>query len=76
MKESSDAIPFHRVTVSAEARRAVDDVLSSGWLTAGPQTRAFETEFAARVQASSTPGARRRPAGNGGARHWGAVVSS
>ncbi len=50
--EPTPPIPFHRVDVSPAARAAVDAVLRSGWLTAGPVTRAFESEFGDRVGAS------------------------
>lgn len=48
--------PGHRValaenTVGAAEIAAVTEVLSSGWLSAGPVTRAFETEFAAALGA-------------------------
>jgi len=44
----SDApgIPFARTVITAEARRAVAQVLESGWVTTGPQVAEFEREFA------------------------------
>jgi dTDP-4-amino-4,6-dideoxygalactose transaminase len=39
------SIPFTRVTICPEARAAVDRVLSSGWVTTGPEVAAFESEF-------------------------------
>jgi dTDP-4-amino-4,6-dideoxygalactose transaminase len=44
----SDAggIPFARTLITPEARRAVAQVLESGWVTTGPQVAEFEQEFA------------------------------
>lgn len=39
-------IPFSKVTVGEEEMEAVNRVLRSGWLAAGPETEAFEKEFA------------------------------
>jgi len=39
-------IPFHRPLIGTEEEEAVLRVLRSGWLTTGPETRAFEDEFA------------------------------
>lgn len=39
-------IPFNRPTLGKEESEAVLRVLSSGWLAAGPETEAFEKEFA------------------------------
>jgi perosamine synthetase len=39
-------VPFARTTVSREAHEAATRVLSSGWLTTGAETAAFEREFA------------------------------
>lgn len=39
-------IPFSKVTVGPEESEAVQRVLASGWLAAGPETEAFEREFA------------------------------
>ena len=44
-------IPFHRPLIGEEERRAVEQVLSSGWLTTGPVTLGFERDFAAFVGA-------------------------
>ena len=44
---SDDRIPFHRPSVGAAERAAVDEVLASGWLTTGSRAAAFETAFAA-----------------------------
>ena len=40
-------IPFARTVITPEARRAVAQVLGSGWVTTGPQVAEFEREFAA-----------------------------
>lgn len=40
------AIPFTQTDIGWEARRAVDEVLASGWVTMGPQVRHFEDELA------------------------------
>jgi dTDP-4-amino-4,6-dideoxygalactose transaminase len=43
---SADRIPFARTPMSEEAQAAVTRVLSSGWVTTGPEVAAFEQEFA------------------------------
>ncbi len=45
----ADFLPFHRPSIGAEERAAVDAVLASGWLTTGPRVREFEERFAAFV---------------------------
>lgn len=40
------SVPYARCHVVAEAHEAIESVLASGWLTTGPQTLAFEDEFA------------------------------
>lgn len=42
---SGERIPFARSSVCGEAVDAVTKVLTSGWLTTGPQVAAFEEEF-------------------------------
>lgn len=44
-------LPFHRPSIDQEEIDAVVDTLRSGWLTMGPKTRAFETAFAAAIEA-------------------------
>ncbi len=44
-------IPFAVTEISAEARAAAARVLSSGWVTTGPEVAEFEREFAAWVGA-------------------------
>jgi dTDP-4-amino-4,6-dideoxygalactose transaminase len=44
-------LPFYRPSIDQEEIDAVVDTLRSGWLTMGPKTRAFETAFAAAVDA-------------------------
>ncbi len=39
-------IPFYKPTITEEDKKAVLEVLESGWLTSGPNTEAFEVEFA------------------------------
>jgi perosamine synthetase len=39
-------IPFHRASVGEEEVQAVSEVIRSGWLTMGPKTIEFESEFA------------------------------
>ena len=48
---TEEFIPFHRPLIGEEEHRAVERVLSSGWLTTGPVALAFEREFAASVDA-------------------------
>jgi len=45
----SDYIPFHRPSIGSEEFQAVQQVLSSGWLTTGPVAMEFEKQFAAYV---------------------------
>lgn len=45
-------IPFHRALIEEEEKRAVLEVLESGWLTTGPRAREFELAFAKYVGAS------------------------
>lgn len=40
-------VPYARCHIVDEARAAAAEVLSSGWVTTGPQTPLFEAEFAA-----------------------------
>lgn len=42
-------IPFSKVSLGKEEEEAVLRVMRSGWLAAGPETEAFEREFAAYV---------------------------
>jgi perosamine synthetase len=44
-------LPFSRPSIGEREKRAVLEVLDSGWLTTGPRTKAFEAEFAAFVGA-------------------------
>lgn len=44
-------VPFFRPSFSDEEKRAVCDVIDSGWLTTGNVTHAFEVEFADYVKA-------------------------
>ena len=39
-------VPFCRTTITGEAQQAALQVLSSGWVTMGAETQAFEHEFA------------------------------
>ena len=39
-------IPFHRPSIGSEEIAEVEAVLRSGWLTSGPRTKRFESEFA------------------------------
>ncbi len=41
-----EPIPFTRTVITAEARQAASRVLASGWVTTGPEVKAFESEFA------------------------------
>lgn len=42
-------IPFSKVSIGEEEQAAVAKVLASGWLAAGPETEAFEQEFASYI---------------------------
>ncbi|MBX3415382.1 MAG: DegT/DnrJ/EryC1/StrS aminotransferase family protein [Pirellulales bacterium] len=44
-------VPFFRPEISEEEIAAVAETLRSGWLTTGPRTRQFESNFAERVGA-------------------------
>jgi len=44
-------IPFHRPSIGDEEVQAVEAVLRSGWLTTGPRTAQFESEFKEYVNA-------------------------
>ncbi len=45
-------LPFARPSITELEKRAVMDVLDSGWLTTGQRTRDFEASFAAKVGTS------------------------
>ncbi len=47
-------VPFCRTTITGEAQQAALQVLSSGWVTMGAETQAFEREFAQWVAAPHT----------------------
>lgn len=44
-------VPFHRAAMGEEEVHAVSDVIRSGWLTMGPKTIEFESEFARYIDA-------------------------
>jgi FlaA1/EpsC-like NDP-sugar epimerase/dTDP-4-amino-4,6-dideoxygalactose transaminase len=44
-------VPFAATRIGPEARRAARRVFQSGWVTTGPETELFESEFAAHVGA-------------------------
>ena len=48
---SSLKIPFHRALIGEEEIAEVVDALRSGWVTTGPRTKQFETDFAVYVGA-------------------------
>jgi dTDP-4-amino-4,6-dideoxygalactose transaminase len=50
-QEAHPHIPFARTLIPPEAQEAASRVLSSGWVTTGPEVAAFEREFAALVSA-------------------------
>lgn len=50
-------VPLFDVRLGEPELRAVEDTLRSGWLTMGPQTQAFEEEFATHLGADSSHGA-------------------
>jgi dTDP-4-amino-4,6-dideoxygalactose transaminase len=50
-QEARPRIPFARTLIPPEAQAAASRVLSSGWVSTGPEVTAFEREFAAFVGA-------------------------
>jgi dTDP-4-amino-4,6-dideoxygalactose transaminase len=50
-QEAPPHIPFARTLIPPEAQEAASRVLSSGWVTTGPEVAAFEREFATLVGA-------------------------
>jgi dTDP-4-amino-4,6-dideoxygalactose transaminase len=52
----ADVVPFSSVEIAPEAIGAVARVLSSGWVTTGPEVAGFEGEFAERVGARRAVG--------------------
>ncbi len=52
MTDPDAPIPFHRPNIGDGERRAVLDVLDSGWLTTGARTAEFEAAFGAFVGAT------------------------
>jgi perosamine synthetase len=48
---SDQSLPFASPSITDRERRAVLEVLDSGWLTTGPRAKAFEAAFAAQVGA-------------------------
>jgi perosamine synthetase len=51
MNPDSNFIPFHRPSLGDEELAAVREVLDSGWITTGPATLKFESEFSRYVGA-------------------------
>ncbi|MDT7841624.1 DegT/DnrJ/EryC1/StrS family aminotransferase [Streptomyces justiciae] len=51
-RREEPSVPFAAPRITAEARRAAQRVLASGWLTMGPETELFEREFATHVRAA------------------------
>jgi perosamine synthetase len=51
MNPDSSFIPFHRPSLGDEELAAVREVLESGWITTGPATLKFESEFSRYVGA-------------------------
>lgn len=56
MSRSTKPIPFFRPSIGRSEFNAVKRVLKSGWLTTGPETMAFEKEFAAVLENGGTEG--------------------
>ena len=69
-------IPFARPDIGEEEIAAVAHAMRSGWVTTGPETKAFEQEFAAYLQSGAA--ASHAPSGDGaeGALHAIAVNSA
>lgn len=44
-------IPFFKPTIGEEEKKAINDVIDSGWLVMGPKTKEFEEKFAEYVSA-------------------------
>lgn len=49
-----EPIPFHKPSIGEEEIQEVVDCLRSGWLTSGPRTAQFESEFRAYVGAAQS----------------------
>lgn len=49
-------VPFHRPSIGPQDEAALLRVLRSGWLTLGPETAAFEQDFAAYINVSHALG--------------------
>ena len=45
----SSFLPFTRPSIDEETIRGVAEVLRSGWITSGPQVKAFEAQLSAYV---------------------------
>lgn len=45
-------LPFHRALIEEEEKRAVLEVLESGWLTSGARVKEFESRFASYIGAA------------------------
>ena len=39
-------VPFTRTTLGEEEKKAMADVIDSGWVVMGPKTQEFEEQFA------------------------------
>ena len=52
MTTDQSFLPFARPSITDREKRAVMDVLDSGWLTTGPRTNEFEEAFAQKVGTS------------------------
>ena len=53
MNRNTKTIPFFKPTLGRAEIAATKRVIESGWLTTGPETIAFETEFAAFLRSST-----------------------
>ena len=69
-------IPFARPDIGEAEIQAVAHAMRSGWVTTGPETKAFEQEFAAYLQSSGATGSAQEESGAENALHAIAVNSA
>jgi dTDP-4-amino-4,6-dideoxygalactose transaminase len=48
-QKREEFLPFHRYSFDEEEKKAILEVLDSGWITTGPRTKKFEEDFASYI---------------------------